>query len=290
MSSLKPAEARPVLVSENWAQVERRTWWFSVLSVATFYSRDRRCPQDGHNPAAAGTPAASCSDPQADGSPACLARRVEIVWLERISKPDHLRSYARQSVDFSEFVHRLATVATVLKCALLTESVQTAGWKRQTLAAACHPVLSPGPALAIVVAGHTVENFNSAVDGVVESGLLTRVPSQTDITFSNSLIESWWRAIKHQRLYLNTLDTVATIRKLVAFYIDQHNTQLPHSAFRGQTPDEMCMRTGSKIPKQLIEKVPPAPLARTSSFHICVGILRSVACRWRPLVIGGPMD
>ena len=35
--------------------------------------------------------------------------------LERISKPVFLGSYARQSVGFSEFFHRLATVATVLK-------------------------------------------------------------------------------------------------------------------------------------------------------------------------------
>ena len=96
-----------------------------------------------------------------------------------------------------------------------------------------------------------VENFNSAVDKVVESGLLKRVLAQTEITFSNSLIESWWRVLKHQWLYLNTLDTVATVRKLVAFYIDQHNTHLPHSAFRGQTPDEMYFGTGSKIPKKL---------------------------------------
>ena len=64
------------------------------------------------------------------------------------------------------------------------------------------------------------------------------------------MIESWWRVVKHQWLYLNTLDTAATVRKLVAFYIDQHN-DLPHSAFRGQTPDEMYFGTGSAIPKQL---------------------------------------
>jgi len=96
-----------------------------------------------------------------------------------------------------------------------------------------------------------VENFNSAVDKVVETGLLKRVLAQTEITFSNSLIESWWRVLKHQWLYLNTLDTVATVWNLVAFYIDQHNTHLPHSAFRGQTPDEMYFGTGSKIPKKL---------------------------------------
>jgi len=96
-----------------------------------------------------------------------------------------------------------------------------------------------------------VENFNSAVDKIVESGLLKRVLAQTEITFSNSLIESWWRVLKHQWLYLNNLDTVSTVRKLVAFYVEQHNTHLPHSAFRGQTPDEMYCGTGAEIPQQL---------------------------------------
>ena len=48
-------------------------------------------------------------------------------FVEGISKPDHLRSYARQSVDFPKFVHRLATVATVLKCPLGKIIVQLAG-------------------------------------------------------------------------------------------------------------------------------------------------------------------
>lgn len=38
-----------------------------------------------------------------------------------------------------------------------------------------------------------VENFNSAVDELVDSGLLQRLLAMTDISFSNSLIESWWR-------------------------------------------------------------------------------------------------
>ncbi len=109
--------------------------------------------------------------------------------------------------------------------------------------------MTSGEPMVLVDGG--VENFNSAVDKVVESGLLKRVLAQTEITFSNSLIESWWRVLKHQWLYLNTLDTVTTVRNLVAFYIDQHNTHLPHSAFRGQTPDEMYFGTGSDIPKQL---------------------------------------
>jgi len=96
-----------------------------------------------------------------------------------------------------------------------------------------------------------VENFNSAVDELVDSGLLRRLLAMTEISFSNSLIESWWRAIKHQWLYLNTLDTVSTLEKLVAFYVDEHNMRLPHSAFRGQTPDEMYFDTGDPIPDEL---------------------------------------
>ena len=98
-----------------------------------------------------------------------------------------------------------------------------------------------------------VENYNSAVDKLVDSGLLKRILAQTEIRYSNSLIESWWRVIKHQWLFLNTLDTAASVGKLVAFYVDQHNSHLPHSAFKGQTPDEMYFGTDDDIPKTLEE-------------------------------------
>jgi hypothetical protein len=38
-------------------------------------------------------------------------------------------------------------------------------------------------------------------------------------------------------LYLNQLDTVKNVEGLVGFYVDQHNSHMPHSAFDGQTPD-----------------------------------------------------
>ena len=50
---------------------------------------------------------------------------------------------------------------------------------------------------------------------------------------------------------MNTLDTVSTLKKLVAFYVEEHNTRLPHSAFRGQTPDEMYFGTGDPVPAEL---------------------------------------
>ena len=96
-----------------------------------------------------------------------------------------------------------------------------------------------------------VENCNGAVDQLIDSGLLKRIVAMTEISFSNSLIESWWRALKHQWLYLNTLDAMATLEKLVSFYVTEHNTRLPHSAFRGQTPDEMYFGTGEHVPGEL---------------------------------------
>jgi hypothetical protein len=65
------------------------------------------------------------------------------------------------------------------------------------------------------------------------------------------MIESWWRVLKHQWLFLNTLDTLRSVEKLVAFYVQEHNTRLPHAAFRGQTPDEMYFGTGASVPEEL---------------------------------------
>ena len=120
-----------------------------------------------------------------------------------------------------------------------------------------------------------VENYNSAVDKLVDSGLLKCILAQTEIRYSNSLVESWWRVIKHQWLFLNTLDTAGSVRKLVAFYVDQHNSHLPHSAFKGQTPDEMYFGTGDDIPKKLEEARLQARELRLKSnrernCHVCL--------------------
>ena len=47
------------------------------------------------------------------------------------------------------------------------------------------------------------------------------------------MIEAWWRVLKHQWLYLNSLDCISTLRHLVTFYVQEHNMRLPHSALRG---------------------------------------------------------
>ena len=103
---------------------------------------------------------------------------------------------------------------------------------------ASHQLVPSGEPPTLLADGG-VENDNRSVDELIDSGLLRRLLAMTEISFSNSLIESWWHALKHQWLYLNSLDTISTIRKLVTFYVGEHNSRLPHSAFRGQTPDDM---------------------------------------------------
>ena len=61
------------------------------------------------------------------------------------------------------------------------------------------------------------------------------------------MIEAWWRALKHQWLFLHSLDSATTVRRLVEFYVQEHNRVLPHSAFRGQTPDETYFGTGMQF-------------------------------------------
>jgi hypothetical protein len=62
------------------------------------------------------------------------------------------------------------------------------------------------------------------------------------------MIEAFWRSLKHQWLYLNSLDSIERLRVLVAFFVEEHNTQMPHSAFAGQTPDEMYFGTAVDLP------------------------------------------
>jgi len=65
------------------------------------------------------------------------------------------------------------------------------------------------------------------------------------------MIEALWRALKHGWLFLHQLDTFAALEKLIAFYVEQHNSVVPHFAFAGQTPDEMYFGRGDQVPVDL---------------------------------------
>lgn len=116
-----------------------------------------------------------------------------------------------------------------------------------------------------------VENLNADVDALFDGSVLQRVIAQIDVSFSNSLIEAWWRSLKHQWLFLHPLDNIAIVKKLVAFYVTAHNETLPHSAFEGQTPDEVYFGRGAHVPDERAARRHAARQQRVASN-------RSTAC------------
>jgi putative transposase len=130
---------------------------------------------------------------------------------------------------------------------------------------------TPSATTPVVLADAGVENVNADVDDLIAAGVLRRVLAFTELKFSNSMIEAWWRALKHHWLFLHSLDSVTTVRRLVDFYVQEHNRVLPHSAFRGQTPDEMYFGTGDAVPADLTARAAAARQRRLEAN-------RSAAC------------
>ncbi len=91
------------------------------------------------------------------------------------------------------------------------------------------------------------EDVNSEVDDVLRDEELTRVLARVEITFSNSMIGAFLRFPKHSWPFLHSLDSFTALGRLVELYVTAHNQVMPHSAFEGQTPDEMFSRTGGSV-------------------------------------------
>jgi transposase InsO family protein len=49
-----------------------------------------------------------------------------------------------------------------------------------------------------VVADSGVENVNARVDQLMDDGVVRRVLAQMEVRFSNSMIEAFWRSLRHQ--------------------------------------------------------------------------------------------
>jgi putative transposase len=133
-----------------------------------------------------------------------------------------------------------------------------------------------------VVADSGSENVNGAVDDLLDGEALTRVLAQVEITFSNSMIEAFWRSLKHSWLYLHSLDSFAALRRLIGFYVTAHNEMMPHSAFHGRTPNEMFFGTGNEVTQKLFAARRSAREERTRANRtarcgVCVGETSSEA-------------
>jgi hypothetical protein len=116
-----------------------------------------------------------------------------------------------------------------------------------------------------VIADSGIENVNGEIDSLFGLGQLHRILAQVEVSYSNSMIEALWRSMKHGWLFLHQLDTFAALEKLISFYVEQHNSVVPHSAFAGQTPDEMYFGHGEQIPVDLAAARARAREARIKS-------------------------
>jgi hypothetical protein len=76
---------------------------------------------------------------------------------------------------------------------------------------------TPSGTVPVVLADAGVENVNALVDELITTGVLRRVLAFTELRFSNSMIEAWWRSLKHQWPFLHSLDSVTTVCRLVEF-------------------------------------------------------------------------
>jgi len=55
----------------------------------------------------------------------------------------------------------------------------------------------------------------------------------------NIMIERWFRSLKTENLYINEYSTPRSLRRGIAEYIEQYNTERPHEALGYRTPDDV---------------------------------------------------
>ena len=122
-----------------------------------------------------------------------------------------------------------------------------------------------------LMADSGAKNVNEEVEGYLEGSSIPRVLAQVEVVESNSMIEAFWRSLKHQWLYLHELETIEQVRTLVEFYVKQHNTVMPHAAFDGQTPDDVYFGVGDGVASKLAEE-------RHEARHKRVSFNRSRSC------------
>ena len=58
---------------------------------------------------------------------------------------------------------------------------------------------APSDTAPVVLADAGVENVNAQVDELIHTGVLRRLLAFTELKFSNSMIEAWWRSLLRRR-------------------------------------------------------------------------------------------
>lgn len=131
------------------------------------------------------------------------------------------------------------------------------------------PFIAPGTEPVTVLTDGGSENVPVEAD---EFGtLLRRVRAQVDVVHSNSMIESFWAQLKHRWLFLHPLDTEATLVRLVAEFVHDHNSLIPRAVLGGRTPDEVFLGEGLDVPETLTAASASARAERVAANRALAG-------------------
>ncbi len=99
------------------------------------------------------------------------------------------------------------------------------------------------------------ENINQFVSELERQNFIHLVQAQLDVRFSNSMIEAFFRSLKHQHLHYRMLKDLSTLKSEAEFYLREHNERIPHSALDGATPLESYTGAWTEVDRmQLCEE------------------------------------
>jgi len=101
--------------------------------------------------------------------------------------------------------------------------------------------------------------------------LLRRLRAQVDVVYSNSMFESFWSQLKHRWLFLHNLDSEATLVRLVAAFVNDHNIVIPRVALGGRTPDEVFRGERVDVPDTLRAAAATARVERVAANRALAG-------------------
>jgi putative transposase len=85
------------------------------------------------------------------------------------------------------------------------------------------------------------ENVNSDVYSLKKEGLIDIKIAQLEIKESNSAAEVIFRMAKHNYLFFQSLDNLASFERHCKFYLEEFSEVIPHSALKGGTPAEIYL-------------------------------------------------
>ncbi len=90
------------------------------------------------------------------------------------------------------------------------------------------------------------ENRSQSVNLLEGRGHFRKQVARFEISFSNSMVETLFRSLKHNYLFHQEIRSLVNLKKHADFWFREHNEIIPHSSFNGETPAERFRKTWTK--------------------------------------------